>query len=154
MWANNPIGVATIEAVGLLGWPADRLKILSIGTRTDVKMLPRLRGKATMATSVARLFMAGQSHSALGTAKIITGDGHDHRAIWRIDQTAPAGRYTLDNASRITEMAITIAAATPATAPIRPPMIAGRWTRPGIAAGYRCVWRRRLYVSRFRVSGR
>jgi hypothetical protein len=45
-----------------------------------------------MASSVARLFMAGQSHSALGTAKIVTGDGHDHRAIWRIDQTAPAGR--------------------------------------------------------------
>ena len=45
----------------------------------------------SMASSVARLFMAGQSHSALGTAKIITGDGHDHKAIWRIDQTAPAG---------------------------------------------------------------
>jgi hypothetical protein len=29
-----------------------------------------------MAASVARLFMAGQAHSALGTAKIITGDIH------------------------------------------------------------------------------
>jgi uncharacterized protein len=57
-----------------------------------------------MSAHVMRLFMAGQSHSALGTAKIITGDGHDHRAIWRIDQLAPAGRYTLDNASRIAEM--------------------------------------------------
>lgn len=104
VWANNPIGVATIEAIGMLDWPADRLKILSIGTTTDVKSLPRLRGKAPMAMSVARLFLAGQSHSALGTAKIITGDGHGHRAIWRIDQTAPAGRYTLDNASRIAEM--------------------------------------------------
>ena len=48
--------------------------------------------------------MAGQSHSALGTAKIVTGDGHDHRAIWRIDQTAPAGRYTMDDAELIAEM--------------------------------------------------
>jgi hypothetical protein len=48
--------------------------------------------------------MAGQSHSALGAAKIITGDGHDHRAIWRIDQTASAGRYTMDDAARIAEM--------------------------------------------------
>jgi hypothetical protein len=54
--------------------------------------------------SLARLFMAGQSHSALGTAKIVTGDGHDHRAIWRVDQTAPTGRYTMDDAARIAEM--------------------------------------------------
>ena len=45
-----------------------------------------------MAASVARLFMAGQAHSALGTAKIVTGDVHHRKAIWRIDQTAPAGR--------------------------------------------------------------
>lgn len=104
VWANNPIGVAAVEAVGLLGWPADRLKILSIGTINDVRAQPKWKGKLPMASSVARLFMAGQSHSALGAAKIITGDGHDHRAIWRIDQTAPAGRYTMDDAARIAEM--------------------------------------------------
>lgn len=104
VWANNPIGVAVVEAVGLLGWPADCLKVLSIGTITDVKAPPRWSGKLPMAAHVTRLFMAGQSHSAVGTAKIITGDGHDHRAIWRIDQIAPLGRYTLDNASRIAEM--------------------------------------------------
>jgi hypothetical protein len=104
VWANNPIGVATIEAVGMLGWPADRLKILSIGTINDVRAPPRWKGKLPMASSLARLFMAGQSHSALGTAKIVTGDGHDHRAIWRIDQTAPAGRYTMDDAASIAEM--------------------------------------------------
>jgi hypothetical protein len=27
VWANNPIGVAAIEAIGMLGWPGDRLKI-------------------------------------------------------------------------------------------------------------------------------
>ena len=42
--------------------------------------------------------------SALGTAKIVTGDVHQRKAIWRIDQTAPEGRYTLDNAARISEM--------------------------------------------------
>jgi hypothetical protein len=63
-----------------------------------------VRGKLPMAASVARLFMAGQAHSALGAAKIITGDVHQRKAIWRIDQTAPEGRYTLDNAGRISEM--------------------------------------------------
>ena len=32
VWANNPIGVAAIEAIGVLDWPGDKLKILSIGT--------------------------------------------------------------------------------------------------------------------------
>jgi hypothetical protein len=104
VWANNPIGVAAIEAVGLLGWPADRLKILSIGTINDVRAPPEWKGKLPMASSIARLFMSGQSHSALGAAKIITGDGHDRQAIWRVDQTAPAGRYTMDDAARIAEM--------------------------------------------------
>jgi patatin-like phospholipase/acyl hydrolase len=104
VWANNPIGAAVVEAIGVLNWPAAQLKILSIGTINDVKAPPRWTGKLPMAAHVTRLFMAGQSHSALGTAKILTGDGHDHRAIWRIDQTAPAGRYTLDNAGRIAEM--------------------------------------------------
>ena len=29
---------------------------------------------------------------------------HDHRAIWRVDQIAPAGRYRMDDAERIAEM--------------------------------------------------
>ena len=104
VWANNPIGVAAIEAIGMLGWPGDRLKILSIGTINEPGRLPRLRGKLPMAASVTRLFMAGQAHSALGTARIVTGDVHHRKAIWRVDQTAPEGRYTLDNAARISEM--------------------------------------------------
>jgi len=104
VWANNPIGVAAIEAIGMLGWPGDKLKILSIGTIDEPGQLPRLRGKLPMAASVTRLFMAGQAHSAMGTAKIITGDLHERKAIWRIDQMAPEGRYTLDNTARISEM--------------------------------------------------
>ena len=104
VWANNPIGVATIEAVGLLKWPANRLNILSVGTTTDVVAPPQFKGKIPMVFSVTRLFMAGQSHSALGTAKILTGDGHDRKAIWRVDQVTPAGRYTLDDAGHIAEM--------------------------------------------------
>jgi hypothetical protein len=104
VWANNPIGVAAVEAVGLLKWPADRIRMLSIGTTTDVVAPRCLKGQLPMVPALARLFMAGQSHSALGTAKIITGHGHERRAIWRVDQVAPAGRYTLDGPGRIAEM--------------------------------------------------
>jgi patatin-like phospholipase/acyl hydrolase len=104
VWANNPIGVAAIEAIGMLSWPGDKLKILSIGTINEPGRLSPLKGKLPMATSITRLFIAGQAHSALGAAKIITGDPHQRKAIWRIDQTAPEGRYTLENAARISEM--------------------------------------------------
>jgi uncharacterized protein len=106
VWANNPIGVATIEAIGMLGWPCDRLKILSIGTITEVAARPRWGGLLPLVRHgyVTRLFMAGQSHSAMGTAKIITGDLHRRKAIWRIDQHAPEGRYALDNTALISEM--------------------------------------------------
>src|SRR6266436_4239468 len=44
VWANNPIGVAAIEAIGILRWPGDKLKILSIGTINEPGQLPRLKG--------------------------------------------------------------------------------------------------------------
>jgi uncharacterized protein len=34
MWANNPIAVALVEAVGILKWPADGLRVLSLGCTT------------------------------------------------------------------------------------------------------------------------
>jgi hypothetical protein len=106
VWANNPIGIAAVEAIGVLGWPAERLRILSIGTITDTAPRPRWGGRLSFAINAyaVRLFMAGQSHSAMGTAKIITGDVHQRKAIWRIDQVAPENRYSLDNTSRIREM--------------------------------------------------
>ena len=30
VWANNPIGAAVVEAVAVLGWPADRIQVLSL----------------------------------------------------------------------------------------------------------------------------
>lgn len=104
VWANNPTGAAVVEAIGTLRWPADRIRVLSIGTLVDVSSPPSGRGKAAMASHVTRLFMAGQSHSSMGTAKILTGHGQDRQTIWRVDQPAPLGRYALDDTNRISEM--------------------------------------------------
>lgn len=106
VWANNPIGVAVTEAVGMLGWPADRLKVLSIGTIAEVRHVPRKMTSFQMVGSlyVTQLFMAGQAHGAMGAARIITGENPNHKAIWRIDQQAPKGRYGLDHTQRIAEL--------------------------------------------------
>lgn len=106
VWANNPIGAATVEAIGVLGWPADQLKILSIGTLTELSPPRHKSGAIRMVTSsyITDLFMAGLSDSAIGTAKILTGDSCSRKAIWRIDQPFPQGRFSLDKTSRIPEM--------------------------------------------------
>ena len=31
MWANNPTGLATVEAIGVLGWERTSLRVLSLG---------------------------------------------------------------------------------------------------------------------------
>jgi hypothetical protein len=36
--------------------------------------------------------------------QLISANVKRTKAIWRIDQTAPEGQYTLDNAGRISEM--------------------------------------------------
>jgi hypothetical protein len=48
--------------------------------------------------------LCGRGAQETRTAKIVTGDVHHRKAIWRIDQTAPEGCYTLDNTGRISEM--------------------------------------------------
>ena len=59
VWANNPIGVAAIEAVGMLNWPANRLKILSIDTINDVKAPPNSVSRIAVPTSFFSRLFAG-----------------------------------------------------------------------------------------------
>lgn len=101
MWANNPTGIAVVEAIGTLGWPANSVKVLSIGCLEDIKVVREAYGAARLAPQLASLFMAGQSHGSLGIAHILTGDPHDQRAIYRVSQPVPDGFYSLDDTSKI-----------------------------------------------------
>ena len=101
LWANNPTGIAVVEAIATLGWPADQLRILSVGCLDDVKVMSEAYGAVRIAPQIAGFFMDGQSHGSLGIAKILTGDPHERNAIYRISQPVPDGFYTLDNTKRI-----------------------------------------------------
>jgi patatin-like phospholipase/acyl hydrolase len=61
IWANNPLTVAAVEALGVLKWPADDIRVLSIGCTTtpfDRGRLSRhLVGRLGWATKIADLFM-------------------------------------------------------------------------------------------------
>lgn len=104
LWANNPTGIAVVEATATLGWPASDLKVLSIGCLEDIMVVQKAYGAARLAPQLASLFMAGQSHGSLGIAHILTGDPHQRKAIYRISQPVPDGFYSLDNTRRIRDL--------------------------------------------------
>ncbi len=96
VWANNPMAVAVVEAIGLLGWPREDIRILSLGctsTPFNVDWARRWSlGNLYWANKVVDVFMSGQASAALGMAQHIIGKGN----ICRINPVAPEGRYTLD----------------------------------------------------------
>ena len=97
MWANNPVGLAVVEAIAVLEWPRDSLKILSLGCTTEPlnvnQARRRSRGKLYWAFKAVEVFMHAQSHGSLGTAKLLAG----HENIIRINPVTTQGRFSLDN---------------------------------------------------------
>jgi predicted acylesterase/phospholipase RssA len=98
VWANNPIGLAAVEAVAVLKQDPKDVKILSIGCPSAPlslhRKLPRFWGfKSYGLQAMFDLFMAGQSHGAMGTAKLLIGD----RNIVRVFPLVPTGRDSMDD---------------------------------------------------------
>lgn len=104
VWCNNPIAVAVVEAITLLGWPRESLRILSLGCVNEVYSLPESPGIANIMLDLTRLFVSGQSHGALGMAKLLTGHEYEREAIFRICPDVPAGLFKLDDTSKITQL--------------------------------------------------
>jgi len=101
VWANNPIGVAAVEAVTVLGWNPNDLQILSLGCTASPLNINHGRNKSVgmlyWGTRVADLFMAAQSSGSLGTASLLIGKDR----ITRINPMMPEGRFSLDKLSGV-----------------------------------------------------
>jgi len=101
MWANNPVSVAIIEAIAVLKWDPKSLRVLSLGCTTTPSNLGRARwlplGKLYWARKAIEVIMAGQSSSALGTAKLFVGEEN----VFRINPSTAKGRFGLDKAEEI-----------------------------------------------------
>ena len=101
VWANNPVGMSVVEAITLLDWPRDSLKVLSVGCTTEplnVNLGRRIPlGGAYWAFKLLDVFMHVQSHASLGTALLLAG--HDN--VTRIDQNVPRKRFSLDGIKEI-----------------------------------------------------
>ena len=104
VWANNPIALAVVEAISLLGWPASSLRVLSLGCVNEIYALGKSPGKLAITRDLARLFMDGQSRGALGMAKLLTGHEYEREAIFRFCPDVPKDLFRMDDTSKISEL--------------------------------------------------
>ncbi|MGI8739161.1 MAG: CBASS cGAMP-activated phospholipase [Gammaproteobacteria bacterium] len=103
-WANNPVALVVVEAITLLGWPRDSLQVLSLGCLDETYTIRKWAGIATLGSKVIKLFMDGQSHGAMGIAKLLTGHEHERTAIHRINHPVPYNAYKMDDTRVIQDL--------------------------------------------------
>lgn len=96
-WANNPVAIAVVEAIGILGWPSDELRVLSIGcTSTPLRFDWRKGhslGKLGWASKIVDVFMLGQSSGAMGMAMHLVPNREN---IFRVSPVV-GPQFTLDD---------------------------------------------------------
>lgn len=104
VWANNPIAIATVEAIATLGWPREALHILSLGCLEETYTAPASAGIGTLGSKGIKLFIDGQSHSAVGMAKLLAGHEHGRNAVYRINPSVPRDAYRMDDTRTIRDL--------------------------------------------------
>jgi uncharacterized protein len=101
IWANNPVGLAVVEAISMLGASGGELDVLSIGCTCEPPDFTQTgRGWKFWALRAIEASMQGQSFGALGTAQHLAG----HENVFRYDPTVMAGRFALDKPEGIAEL--------------------------------------------------
>jgi patatin-like phospholipase/acyl hydrolase len=105
VWANNPVGLAVVEAVGLLGWNGGEIDVLSLGcTEETVDYKQRGHGGAFWLSRAFLAAMRGQSRSAIGMARHLTGRDNNLDNVLRIDPPVERKRFKLDKAEGVREL--------------------------------------------------
>lgn len=104
VWANNPTALAVVEAIGLLKWPAEDVRVLSLGCVNEIYSLPEAPGVGGVLFELARLFMSGQSHGALGMAKLLLGHEYERDALFRVCPDVPKNLFKLDDTGKIVRL--------------------------------------------------
>jgi uncharacterized protein len=103
-WANNPVAIGVVEAIGILGWAPAELRVLSLGcTSTPLKFdwsRPQSLGKLGWALKIVDVFMIGQSSGAMGMAQHLVPDREN---IVRVSPVV-GPQFALDDARMISTL--------------------------------------------------
>jgi patatin-like phospholipase/acyl hydrolase len=95
VWANNPAMVALTEAAGPLGVPLERIRMLSLGTTTDVPHRSRRLDRGGLlpwARDVVEVLMRAQSTSATNQVRHLLSNDW----VLRLNPTVSTGALSLD----------------------------------------------------------
>lgn len=101
IWANNPSGIAAVEARGVLGWTNDDLYVLSLGCTEEVIDIPTEAGYGGLLRKSTALFMQGQSRASVGTAMLLSGHSEADPHFFRYQPVVAAGKFSLDRVGMI-----------------------------------------------------
>lgn len=101
IWANNPVGVAAVEARSILGWKDEELFVLSLGCTEELLDVPPAAGYKDLLLKSTDLFMRGQSRASAGTAKLLSGHSELAPRYFRYQVTVPAAKFSLDRVEMI-----------------------------------------------------
>jgi hypothetical protein len=105
IWGNNPVAFAVVEGISVLGWRGDEIDVLSLGCTDEVIDFTQ-QGPAMLFW--ARRFLSaasrGQSRSALGMARHLTGRDRGIENVFRYDPTVAANRFSLDGVDQINDL--------------------------------------------------
>ena len=105
VWANNPIGVAALEAACVLGWDMSNVHILSLGCTANITTYPRHGGLLSLSGGkIAKLLIDGQSHVSTATAKLLLGGPDSEGRITRQEVMLEKDYFKLDNTSKVTSL--------------------------------------------------
>lgn len=103
LWANNPVGLACVEAVGhRLRWSPGDVRILSISCTSSPLRRSRFRARGLTGVvgwgkPLLDMMSVGQSQGAVGIAKNLLGSAN----VLRIDRVVDRGSYALDDVRSI-----------------------------------------------------
>lgn len=104
LWARNPMALAVVEAIGVLDWPREDIRVLSLGctsSHLDGAWSKRVSlGTSYWGAHIAEVFMKAQSSSAIATAHTLIGSHN----VFRISPDTTAQGFTLDGVKRMPEL--------------------------------------------------
>jgi uncharacterized protein len=101
LWANNPTGLAVVEAVATLNVERSNIEVLSLGCTGEPKNFNKIGGGALgWARAAIKAAMSGQSFASMGTAYLLAGHEHVHR----FNPIVAPGRFALDNLDSLDQL--------------------------------------------------
>ncbi|MCG7597158.1 CBASS cGAMP-activated phospholipase [Mycobacterium sp. PSTR-4-N] len=101
IWANAPVMVGLVEAVGFLEVPLDRIDLLSVGTTSSVPSFSNeLRsGLLGWGPHLSNLFMTAQAQGAVAMAQVLCRD-----RLHRINAAVPDDWMAMDNTKSVEKL--------------------------------------------------